>query len=67
MRTKIAISENGHHPGISRLATFVRGDSGTAFALGIAVPTVRFDDKARDLRRALLAARPEFERIVSGR
>jgi len=65
-RSKIAISDQGYHTGISGIATFARDNSGNGYALGVPVPSVRFHEQLPNLRRALLAARPEFERIVSG-
>jgi DNA-binding IclR family transcriptional regulator len=63
---KIAVDEGGL-AGISATATFATDVVGNAFALGVPVPTVRFPDQAEKIRGALLKARPQFERIVSGR
>jgi DNA-binding IclR family transcriptional regulator len=63
-RSKIAVVEQGFHEGISGVATYAVADERSCFALGVPVPTVRFHERLPEIRRALLAARPEFERIV---
>jgi DNA-binding IclR family transcriptional regulator len=65
-KEKIAVDEGGL-AGISATATFAIDDAGNAFALGVPVPTLRFAAEAARIRAVLLKARPEFERIVSGR
>ncbi|HEX3615921.1 MAG TPA: helix-turn-helix domain-containing protein [Solirubrobacteraceae bacterium] len=65
-REKIAVDVEGL-AGISATATFATDDAGNAFSLGVPVPTVRFPEQAARIRTTLLRARPEFERIVSGR
>ncbi len=63
----VAVVEDGYHEGISGLATFAQDETGNAFALGVPVPTVRFRSRCAEIRAALLRARPEFQRVVSGR
>jgi DNA-binding IclR family transcriptional regulator len=64
-RDKIAV-DLGRLPGVAAMATFAVDDHGNAFAMGVPVPAIRFGDKEPRIRKTLLGARPEFERIVKG-
>jgi DNA-binding IclR family transcriptional regulator len=65
-RDKIAV-DLGRLPGIAAMATFAVDDHGNAFAMGVPVPAGRFGDKEPRIRKTLLGARAEFERIVNGK
>lgn len=61
---KLAYDREEFHPGVAGLATYALTGDGSPVAIGIVVPSARFDARLGTLRKRLLANRAEFQRVV---
>lgn len=62
---KLAYDREGFHPGVCGLATFAHMANGVPVALGIVVPSDRFEQRLEPLREELLAVHPILAQITA--